>query len=53
MNRPLSLGGHVESHDRRIKSFVLHGKPRTEFASGRGLPWKDKAFYSPETQHGG
>ena len=38
---------------RRIKSFVFaHGKPRTEFASGRGLLCKNKAFYSFETQHG-
>ena len=36
----------------RINSFVLHGKPRIEFATGRGLPCENKAFYSPETQHG-
>ena len=45
-NRPLSLGGHVEN------ALFLHGKPRTEFASGRGLPCKNKAFDSPKTQHG-
>ena len=27
-------------------------QPRTEFAYGRGLACKNKAFYSPETQHG-
>ena len=27
-------------------------KPRTEFASGKGLPCEKKAFYSPEIQHG-
>ena len=48
-NRPLSLGGHVESQQN--KKLFLHGKPRTEFASGRGLPCENKAFYSPETQH--
>ena len=31
---------------------LLHGKPRTEFACGRGLVGKNKAFDSPETQHG-
>ena len=49
-NRPLSLGGHVESQEN--KSFVLHGKPRQDANSARGLPCKNKAFYSPETQHG-
>ena len=33
--------------------MFLHGKPRTEFASGRGFPCENKAFYSPETQHAG
>ena len=37
---------------RRIKALFLHGKPRTEFASGQGLPCKNKAFYSPEILHG-
>ena len=41
-NRPLSQGDHVESQE--------HGKPRTEFASGRGLPFENKAFNSPGTQ---
>ena len=35
-----------------IKSFVLRGKPRSDANSVRGLPCKNKAFYSPETQHG-
>ena len=34
------------------KTLFLHGKPCTEFASGQGLPCENKAFYSPETQHG-
>ena len=45
-NRPLSLGGLVESRDNKKHCF------RIEFASGRGLPCENKAFYSPETQHG-
>ena len=40
----MSLGG--------IKSFVLHDKPWPDANSVRGLPCKNKAFYSPETQHG-
>ena len=40
------------SNLRRIRAMFLHGKPRTEYTSGRGLPCKNKAFYSPETQHG-
>ena len=35
-NRALSLGGHVE--------FQENKKPRTQFASGRGLPRKTKLF---------
>ena len=31
--RPLSLGGHVESQENK-KTLFLHGKPRTECASG-------------------
>ena len=50
-NRPLSHGGHVESQENK-KALFLHGKPRTEVASGRGLPCENEAFYSPETQHG-
>ena len=37
---------------RRKKALFLPGKPSTEFVSGRGLPCKNKVFYSPETQHG-
>ena len=37
---------------RRIKALFLHGKPRPDANSVRGLPCKNKAFYSPETQHG-
>ena len=48
--RPFLLGGHDESQGN--KRLFLHGKPRTEFASGRGLPCKNKLFYSSETQHG-
>ena len=44
--RPISLDGHVESHE------SLHDEARTEFAPGRGLLCKTKAFYSSETQHG-
>ena len=29
-----------------------HGKPRPDANSVQGLPCKNKAFYSPETQHG-
>ena len=36
LNRPLSLGGHVESQEKQ--ALFLHGKPRSEFASGRDLP---------------
>ena len=35
-----------------IKSYVSHGKPRPDASSVRGLSYKNKAFYSPETQHG-
>ena len=48
-NRPLSHGGHVESQENK-KTLLLYGKPRTEFASGRGLPCENKTFktfYSP------
>ena len=31
--RPLSLGGHVETQENK-KALFLHGKPRTECASG-------------------
>ena len=34
-----------------VKSFVLHGKPRTEFASGRGLQCKNKAKW-PQSDKG-
>ena len=37
---------------RRIKSLFLHGKPRPEANSARGLSCKNKAFYFPETQYG-
>ena len=37
----------MESQENKKPCF----KPRTEFASGRGLPCENKAFYSPETQH--
>ena len=40
----LSLGG--------TKALFSHGKPRPDANSVRGLPCKNKAFYSPETQHG-
>ena len=32
--------------------MFLHAKPRPDANSVRGLGCKDKAFYSPETQHG-
>ena len=50
-NRPVSHSSHVESQENK-KAWFLHDKPRTEFASGQGLPCENKAFYSPETQHG-
>ena len=34
-----------------IKALFSHGKPRPDANSVRGLPCKNKAFYSPETQH--
>ena len=34
-----------------IKALFLHGKPRPDANSVRGLPYKNKAFYFPETQH--
>ena len=37
---------------RRIKALFLHGKPHPDANSVGGLPCKNKAFYSPETQHG-
>ena len=37
---------------RRIKALFLHGKPWPDANSAQGLPCKNKAFYSPETQHG-
>ena len=46
-NRPLSRGGMLIS-----EALFLHGKPRPDANSVRGLPCKNKAFYSPETQHG-
>ena len=48
---PLSLGGHVESQG-SAKAMFLHGKPRSDANSVRGLLCKNEAFYSPETQHG-
>ena len=51
VNSLLSLGGHVESPENK-KLYFLQGQPCTEFASGGGLPRKNKAFHSPETQHG-
>ena len=36
----------------RIKALFSHGKPRPDANSVRGLPCKNKAFYSPETKHG-
>ena len=44
--RPLSLGGHVESRG------FSHVKPRSDANSVRGLPCKNKVFYSPDIQHG-
>ena len=37
---------------RRIKALLLHGKPRPDANSVRGFLCKNKACYSPETQHG-
>ena len=34
------------------EASFLHGKPRTELASGRGLPCENKDFYSPKPQYG-
>ena len=50
-HRPLSLGGHVESRGNK-KTLFLHGKPRPDANSVRGLSCKNKAFYSSETHHG-
>ena len=33
-----------------LKALFSHGKPRPDANSVRGSPWKNKAFYSPETQ---
>ena len=33
-------------------ALFSHGKPRPDANLVRGLPRKNKAFYSPETQHG-
>ena len=49
-HRPLSLGGHVESRENK-KALFLQGRPCTEFAYGRSLPCKNKAFHSPKIQH--
>ena len=35
-----------------LKALFSHGKPRPDANSLRGLPCKNKAFYSPETQLG-
>ena len=48
-NRPLSLSGHVES--RGNKKLCLRTASLGQ-NSVRRLPWKNEAFYSPETQHG-
>ena len=37
---------------RGIKALFSHGKPRPYANSLLGLPCKNKAFHSPETQHG-
>ena len=41
-NNPLSKGAMLSL--RRVKNFVLHGKPRTDENSVRGFPCKNKAF---------
>ena len=51
-NRPLSLGGHVESRGNKKLCFARQASARREFSAVRGLSCKNKAFYSPETQHG-
>ena len=35
----------------RIKALFFHGKLRPDANLVQGLPCKNKAFYSPETQH--
>ena len=50
-NRPLSLRGHVESQENKKLCFCTVSLA-SELASDRGLPCENKAFYSPETQHG-
>ena len=46
-NRPLSHGGHVESQENKKLCFCT-----ASLALNLRLPCENKAFYSPETQHG-